>query len=380
MRRLVIVVSVLLSAALLTSACTSGSNPTPTASSTPSAVASPPGPVDYDGLETAIEAKIVSGGTGWTSIGAVLVSVDGTTEIAHYRNGRTPDDALHIWSSTASVAAILVGIALDEHIIGSLDQTLAELLPRYAEDLTDETGAITLRELMAMTSGLPYDYAIDNVALIFEGKGDPVPRILREGLQVPPGQYFYSSRSAHLVSAVLREALARADGDRARSVLTYAREKLFDPLGIDSTPALEERVRLTEPDYDALTEFGWGVDGAGLNTACCLLRLRPADMVKIGELYLGQGTWHGKRIVSPEWVAETTRPGEASADFGLMWFVHTINGRPVWLTRGGEGQMIAVVPDRKLVVAVGSAPTEGNDIPEYDVSFLLAEVILPAFG
>lgn len=339
-----------------------------------------PTPVDYDRLEEAIEAKIASGGAGWNSIGAVLVSVDGETRLAHYRNGRSADDALHIWSSTASVAAILVGIALDEKIIGNLDQTLAELLPRYAEDLTEETGKVTLRQLMAMTSGFPYDYAIDNVSLIFEGEGDPVARILREGLQVPPGQYFYSSRSAHLVSAVLREALARADGDRPRTVLEYAREKLFDPLGIDSRPAVEQRVRLTEPDYDALTEFGWGIDGAGLHTACCLLRLRPEDMIKLGELCLGQGTWRGRRIVPADWVAETTRPGEASTDFGLMWFNQTINGRLTWLTRGGEGQMIAVVPDRQLVVVVGSTATEGNDIPEFDVSFLLAEVILPAFG
>lgn len=362
---------------LLTGGCTPGPAPGPPP---PPATSSAAGPVDYDRLEQAIEARIVSGGIGWTSIGAVLVSVDGTIEIAHYRNGRGPDDALHIWSATAGVAAILVGIALDEKIIGSLDQTLTELLPRYAGYLTDDTRNVTLRQLMAMTSGLPYDYAIDNVTLIFEGTGDPVPRILSEGLQVPPGQYFYSSRSAHLVSAVLREALARADGDDPRTVLDFARQKLFDPLGIDSTPAVEQRVRLTDPSYDALTEFGWGIDGAGLHSACCLLRLRPADMARIGELYLGQGTWRGKRIVSPEWVAETTRPGAASADFGLLWFVHTINGRLVWLTRGGEGQMIAVVPDRKLVVAVGSAATEGDDIPEYDVSFLLAEVILPAFG
>ena len=56
-----------------------------------------------------------------------------------------------------------------------------------------------------------------------------------------------------------------------------------------------------------------------------------------------------------------------------MWFVQTLDGHRTWLTRGGEGQMIAVVPDRTLVVAVGSAATAGNDIPEYDVSFLLSD-------
>jgi CubicO group peptidase (beta-lactamase class C family) len=92
------------------------------------------------------------------------------------------------------------------------------------------------------------------------------------------------------------EALTRADGDHPRTVLEYAREKLFDPLEIDSSGGREERVLLSDPAYDRLTRFDWGTDAAGLHTACCLLRLRPADMIKFGELYLGGGVWHGKQI------------------------------------------------------------------------------------
>ena len=68
---------------------------------------------------------------------------------------------------------------------------------------------------------------------------------------MPPGEAFsYSSRGSHLVSAVLREALVRADGDDPRTVLEYAREKLFDPLEIDSSGAPERRVSLGDPAYD----------------------------------------------------------------------------------------------------------------------------------
>ena len=65
--------------------------------------------------------------------------------------------------------------------------------------------------------------------------------IVTDGPDQPPGHAFsYSSRGSHLVSAVLREALVRADGDNPRTVLECAREKLFDPLEIDSSGGREE--------------------------------------------------------------------------------------------------------------------------------------------
>ena len=71
----------------------------------PAPVTSSPPPVDYQALEEAIETKIMSGSVGWQTIEAVLVNVDGETRIAHYRNGRKPDEALHVWSVTKSVTS-----------------------------------------------------------------------------------------------------------------------------------------------------------------------------------------------------------------------------------------------------------------------------------
>ena len=105
-------VSALCVAALLAASCSTAVDDTPA----PGITSRPP--ADYQALETAIETKIMSGSVGWRTIGAVLVSVDGTTRIAHYRNGRKPDEALHVWSVTKSVSSALIGIALDEQIIG----------------------------------------------------------------------------------------------------------------------------------------------------------------------------------------------------------------------------------------------------------------------
>jgi CubicO group peptidase (beta-lactamase class C family) len=370
-------------AVLLVASCSTSANdaPAPGISTRP--------PVDYEALETAIETKIMSGSVGWQTIEAVLVSVEGTTKIAHYRNGREPDDALHVWSVTKSVTSALIGIALDEQIIGSLDQTLDELLPDYRRFMKREEKQITLRQLMDMTAGFPPDEPFEVIWKVFRYAHDPVPLILTEGLSVEPGTVFqYSSRSAHLVSAVLKAALERADGQRFSSVLSYARAKLFDPLEIDTRPAYEKPVVLPTPlFYDTMSGFGWGTDAAGLHSACCLLRLRPADMIKIGELYLGGGVWHGKQILPPGWVEQSTTLGPLNPEYALMWWRMAVipavdNPTPddTLIARGSEGQLIAIVPDLKLVVAVGSVPTKDYAVAGSDVSFLLTDVILPAFG
>jgi CubicO group peptidase (beta-lactamase class C family) len=334
-------------------------------------------------METAIEAKISSGSLTLSTINAVLVSVGGETKLAHYRNGSKPQDALHVWSVTKSVVSALIGIAIEEKIISGLDATLLELLPRYQKYLTADENSITLRQLMSMAAGFPSDdpAPFENIHSVFKQRSDPIPMILTEGLDQLPGHGFsYSSRSSHLVSAVLREALVRADGDNPRSVLEYAREKLFDPLEIDSSGAREERVLLSDPAYDRLTRFDWATDAAGLNSACCLLRLRPQDMIKFGELYLGGGIWHGKRILPAGWVEQTMTPSEVSPQYGLMWWLDIDpHGHTTWVARGANGQLIAVVPEHQLVVAVGSVPTDDIGI-NGDLWLLTSDVIVPPLG
>jgi CubicO group peptidase (beta-lactamase class C family) len=337
--------------------------------------------VDYAAMESAIEDKISSGSLALSTIEAVLVSVDGETKVAHYRNGSKPEDALHVWSVTKSVVSALIGIAIDEKIISGLDATLLELLPRYQEYLTAEEKSITLRQLMSMTAGFPSD-ELDKVDRVFEQRTDPIPNILTDGLGMPPGEAFgFSNTGAHLVSAVLREALVRADGDDPRSVLEYAREKLFDPLEIDSSGAEEKRALLGDPAYDVLTRFDWGTDAAGLHTACCLLRLRAADMIKFGELYLGGGIWHGKQILPAGWVEQTMTPSELSSQYALMWSLDLdVHGHQIWAARGAFGQVIAVAPEHRLVVAIGSVPTTDMATGPDEVWPLVNEVIVPTLA
>jgi CubicO group peptidase (beta-lactamase class C family) len=338
--------------------------------------------VDYAAMETMIENKISSGSLGLSTINAVLVSVDGETKVAHYRNGSKPEDALHVVSVTKSVASALIGIAIDEKIISGLDATLPALLPRYKKYLTAEEKSITLRQLMSMTAGFPSGEPGDKLyGRAFE-RTDPITAILTNGLERSPGEAFsYSNPGSHLVSAVLREALVRADGDNPRTVLEYAREKLFDPLEIDSSGAQERHVSLGDPAYDVFTRFDWGTDATGLHPACCLLRLRPADMIKFGELYLGEGVWHGKQILPTGWVEQTMAPSELSSQYGLMWWLDLdVHGHRMWAARGAFGQVIAIAPEHRMVVAIGSVPTTDLATDSDEVWPLVNEVIVPALG
>lgn len=235
----------------------------------------------------------------------------GKNKIELYRNGWRKDQALHIYSTTASVTAALIGIAIDDEVIGGLDDTLVDLLPRYEEFMSTDAHSITLRQLMNMTAGFPYDFAVDQVA---------------------------------------------------------------------TKPAFTGRATVGDPAFDARTDFGWGTDAAGLNSGCCLLRLTPVDMAKIGELFRSDGLWRGSRIMPTGWAGECTRQGRLSADFGLLWYTTTMRGHAVWLSRGGEGQLIAIVPDRELAVVVASVGTKEFHIPEYDASSFLNNVTLPAIG
>jgi CubicO group peptidase (beta-lactamase class C family) len=363
-----------LSAILGLMACTAPPVSEPTTDGAVTAV------VDYAAMESAIEHKISSGSLTLSTINAVLISVDGETKVARYRNGSKPEDALHVWSITKSVVSALIGIAIDEQIISGLDATLPELLPRYQRYLTAEERSITLRQLMSMTAGFPQDEPLKNLHKLFKQRTDPIPTILTEGLDLPPGHVFsYSSRSSHLVSAVLREALVRAEPDHPRTVLEYARERLFDPLEIDSSGAQGNRVLLSDPAYDRLTRFDWATDAAGLHTACCLLRLRPADMIKFGELYLGEGVWHGKKVLPTGWVNQTMTPSDVSSQYGLMWWLDIDqHGHPAWVARGWGGQVIGVLPEHQLVVAIGSVPTDES--AGKDPWPLVNEVIVPALG
>jgi CubicO group peptidase (beta-lactamase class C family) len=271
-------------------------------------------------MESAIETSISSGPAAMDNVRAVLVIVDGRTEVAHYRHGFGGADHAHVFSVTKSVVSTLVGIAIADGLIAGLDQPLSELLPEHRRKMTAQVATVTLRDLMTMGGGFAPNVSDAAAQPIIDGRLDLVDWAVSEGQETAAGtRFLYSDISADLAAAVLQSALQHNPATKGQSILDYARVKLFDPLGILTRPAYQRLPFGTEFERAG---FGWGRVG-DLALGAFGLRLTAEDMAKIGQLYLDDGRWHDTRILPEGWVQQATAPSEIAQDYGLFWWRDT---------------------------------------------------------
>ena len=184
-RSLVLVVLAVVSCLLM--ACTGRSQPGEAPSSGASLSTDPPsssvgGAPDYVAMKRDLQQRLAGDDLSLDAVRAVLVSVDGDTVLSDYRD-RRPTDYAHVLSVTKSVMSILVGIAIDEGRL-RLDQTLAELLPAHADEMTDEIKSVTLRQLLTMTAGIQSRPLVDTSA------EDLIDEIVSDALVSEPGTAF----------------------------------------------------------------------------------------------------------------------------------------------------------------------------------------------
>jgi CubicO group peptidase (beta-lactamase class C family) len=357
--------------------CSPSSAPPPLTTSEPPPASKPS--TDYVALEAEIEQTITTGPATLDNVRAVLVSVDGETKIAHYRHGFTDADHRHVFSVTKSVVSILIGIAIGDGLIASIDQPLAELLPDHRQAMSDDIANVTLRQLMTMSGGFDdYMPVGDQWEKSAEPGGNYVELLLKRP-QYPPGTAFwYSNPSAHLAAAVLAAALERADGDRPRTILDYAREKLFGPLGISTRPAFSRPLpNLFAPEF-AKAGFGWGTDPNGIQLGPAGLRLTAPDMIKIGELYRREGVWNGHQIVPADWIQQSTSPSTLNPDYGLLWWILGEPDGPGYTAAGAGEQHITVLPESRAVIVYLSDMQPNSEITAEDVK-PLNDVFVAAF-
>jgi len=325
-------------------------------------------PIDYVALAAQIEQTIRTGPEALDNVRAVLVNVDGETKIAHYRHDFTEDDYLHVFSVTKSVLSVLIGIAIADGLIAGLDQPLSELLPDHRQAMSDATAQTTLRQLMTMSGGfddyLPAVYEWDKPAK----PGAAYVDLLLERPQYPSGSAFwYSNPSAHLVAAVLAAALERADGVPPRTVLDYARERLFDPLGISTRKAFSEPLPdVFAPEFSK-AGFGWGTDPEGIQIGGFGLRLTAPDMLKIGELYRRNGVWNDQQIVPADWIQQSIAPSIQNDEYGLFWWIVKEPEGAGYGASGRGGQQIGVLVPPRVVIVYLSATGPNNMLAEGEI-------------
>ena len=249
--------------------------------------------------------------------------------------GRTAD----IYSVTKSVLSALVGIAMDQGRLDSLDHKVIEYFPEYFYPTTDpRMTQVTLRDLLTMSAGFWWveDSAIE---ARWQASSNWVEAAINLKFIDQPGTSFtYSSANTQLLSAIL----TRLTGQSLRD---YAQRNLFTPLGIPAT------------------RWHWGVDDQGYAIGGFAMNLQPRDMARFGYLYLNQGYWAGRQIISPEWIQQSTRAQIRTGmgvEYGYLWWVHPWPDRPAFEAIGYGGQSIYIAPSLDLVVVVTSEVSPGG--------------------
>ena len=229
-------------------------------------------------LEAAIAAD-------YGNIAGMVVRKDGETVYERYFGGCTAESRLNVFSVTKSIVSILLGIALDRGCLGSIDQQVLEFFPEYTPKRGEKTiQRITIRDMLTMTA--PYKYRSTPYTKYFTS-----PDWVRFSLDLlggkgPVGEFRY----APLIGPdILTGILTRVTG---QSVLDFAKEHLFAPLGIPVEQSITFRSREELMAFYEPTDLRvWAADPAGVNAGGWGLTLSPMDMANIGELILHGGVY-----------------------------------------------------------------------------------------
>lgn len=294
-----------------------------------------------DEEEIAEVSKLVRDTNSYENVLSMLIVKNGKLVHEEY-SPYCQRNTLHWMASiTKTVTSTLIGIALDKGFIESVDAKLYELLPQFAEHFKDpEKRKIALNHIMTMTSGLEWNEQVSynnpqNSEWQMVESEDWMNYVVSRPMRDEPGTiFYYNTGGIHLLSAVLKSVSELYAHQFAEKYLLhpmgiYAYQWNKDPMGYPCTG---------------------GTDGG--------IGLRTRDIAKFGWLFLKDGKWKGKQIISEKWVKEapkthvTTKGRGRSYAFNWMTGVRTINGRrfEYIASFGYGGQTLYIVPEYDLII------------------------------
>jgi CubicO group peptidase (beta-lactamase class C family) len=290
------------------------------------------GPEDVDIGPRHLEATVRAVTRGEAGLlHSLVVARRGKLVVEEYFHGYRREDLHEMQSATKGIASLLVGIARDRGEIRSLDEPVLTWFPEYAGGAEAGWERVTIRHLLTMTAGLHGNRGEapegdrTGPALFADAFG-------RRPVHEAGTRWVYNSYDVELLGGILH----RATGMQADE---FAARFLFAPLGI--------------------TEWDWELGKMeGYPSLAGTLHLRPLDMTKIGQLVLDKGRWQGKRVVSEEWIEESTAPLVATnrevQKYGYLWIrlgaPLEAGPYPVIVAEGWGSQIIHVVPALDAVV------------------------------
>lgn len=307
-----------------------------------------------------------------TDTAALLVLVDGKIRYEEYfLNGGHQVNWLSM-SVAKSFISCLVGIAVDEKLIASIDEPISSYVPVKPGSAYD---GVSIRTVLRMSSGARWnedyndrDSDIHRLGRAMFGLGGGLDGFVANMVREAPPEMVcrYNSGETQILGALL----SRATG---RTVADYMYERLVEPLGFES------------PSY-------WVTDVRGTEMSFAGLNLTARDYARLGELYRNGGTWHGQRIVSEEWVRASTTidhpirepghpiVGDHSIDlgYGYQWWIPA-GDRGDYSAIGVLNQLVYVDPKSRCTIVklsanrnYGTSTTESTNRDSENVEFLRA--------
>lgn len=280
---------------------------------------------------------------------SLLIVRNGYLVTEEYFHGWGPDDLHTLQSDTKSITSLLVGAAMLQGKISSVNEKVVDMFPEYEKikNLDDRKASMSLQDLLTMRAGFDWseaNYAGSPLQQLNDCQCDWMKFVLNWPMRDEPGTRFeYNSGGVILLGGVIRNATGMPTD-------VFAQRSLFDPLGI--------------------TQARWyyGQDGSphtggGLN-------MRPRDMAKIGYLVLRDGRWEDKQIVSEDWLKQSMQHAVRSprtfgshwVDYGYLWWLLSLDSEgpdaDIYTASGAYGQWIFIIPRFDMVVVVtGNAQT-----------------------
>jgi CubicO group peptidase (beta-lactamase class C family) len=310
---------------------------------------------EAQGMDSGLLAQMLEDiKTSETSIHSVLVIRNGYLVAEAYFHPYTRDTKTHIQSVTKSVIGMLVGKAISEGTIKSVDEKLVDFYQsQIFENPSGKKDSIQLKHLLSMSSGLDCQ-EFSSAGPSMEQTSGWVQFMLDRPMTSSPGKVFgYCNGNAHLLSAILEKSTGM-------STREYANQKLFKPLGIPE-----------------VSEADWGGDPQQITNGGYGLHLSPVDMAKLAFLYLHNGQWEDQQIISPQWVSASITQQvqkDEKSGYGYLWTVYPDTDHYAALGLGG--QQIHVYPSKNLIVVVTASLESYAEAPE--IEKMLLENILPA--
>jgi len=273
--------------------------------------------------ESTINQYLESNGTS-----AFIVICNGELLVEKYYAGYQHSSICTSFSTAKSFVSALIGIAINENIIKSLDTPITTYLPELSNHFWS---SITIRHLLSMSSGLKYDstgifpwndepriyYSMDLRKLASQARFS----------ETPGSRFHYNNYNLILLGMILE----RVTGV---TVSKYLQEKIWKPLGME---------------YPA----SWSLDSqkSGMEKMESGLNARAIDFAKFGLLYLRKGDWNGKQIIPESWVIESTTIASDAKwnNYKYLWWVSS-TGKGRFTAVGNLGQFIFIAPDKNSII------------------------------